>query len=159
MLWVTPNIKHYKLNSITSKPTLLKPSLAIDHQMAMTQVQVGIFFIKDVLLDDGYVVNTITEKLKVQLCQSNPKPTSYNLHMVDQTIPKPLTLIKDLKILVNGIPYVITFILTHSSVLYFGYSTLLGHPWLRDHNWVITLSPYKELVQSKLYMLPRNLKQ
>jgi hypothetical protein len=36
MLWVTPDIKHYKLNSITSKPTLLKPSLAIDHQMAMT---------------------------------------------------------------------------------------------------------------------------
>jgi hypothetical protein len=41
---------------------------------------------------------------------SKPKPTLYNLHMVDQTIVKPLGLIKDLKILVHGIPYAITFI-------------------------------------------------
>jgi hypothetical protein len=38
MLWVILDIKRYIFNSITSKPTLLKPIVAlvaIDHQMAM----------------------------------------------------------------------------------------------------------------------------
>jgi hypothetical protein len=37
----------------------------------------------------------------MQLGLSKPKPTPYNLRMVDQTIAKPLGLIKDLKILVH----------------------------------------------------------
>jgi hypothetical protein len=56
----------------------------------------------------------------------------------NQTITKPLGLIKDLKIL-HGIPYAMTFTIIHSSVLDSNYSMLLGHPWLRDakmfHNW------------------------
>jgi hypothetical protein len=43
----------------------------------------------------------------VRLGVSKPKPTLYNLHMADQTIVKPLGLIKDLKILIHGIPYAI----------------------------------------------------
>jgi hypothetical protein len=39
-----------------------------------------------------------------------PKPTPYNLHMTNQTITKPLGLIKDLKILIHEIPYAIIFI-------------------------------------------------
>jgi hypothetical protein len=59
--------------------------------------------------------------------------------MVDQTIAKPLGLIKDLKILVHGIPYVVTFTMAWSSVLDSSYSMLLSCPWLRDvevsHDW------------------------
>ncbi len=84
-------------------------SIAIDHQMAVIQVQVGKNFIEDVLLDGGFGVNIIMEKLRVQLGLSKPKPTSYNLHMDDQTIAKPLGLNKDLKILVHGITYAMTF--------------------------------------------------
>jgi hypothetical protein len=65
--------------------------------MVVIQVQVGKHFIENVLLDGGYGVNIITEKLKVQLGLSKPKPSSYNLCMVDQTTAKPLGLIKDLK--------------------------------------------------------------
>jgi hypothetical protein len=52
--------------------------------------------------------------------------------MVDQTIAKPLGLIKDLKIFVHGIMYVVTFIVIQSCVLDSNYSMLLGHPWLKD---------------------------
>jgi hypothetical protein len=59
--------------------------------------------------------------------------------MAYQTIVKPLGLIKDLKILVHGIPYVMTFTIIQSSVLDFSYCTLLGCPWLKDakvsHGW------------------------
>jgi hypothetical protein len=59
--------------------------------------------------------------------------------MVDQTIAKPLGLIKNLKILVHGIPYIITFIVIQSSVLDSSYFVLLGCPWLKDdkmfHDW------------------------
>jgi hypothetical protein len=52
--------------------------------------------------------------------------------MANQTIAKPLGLIKDLKILIHGIPYAVTFIVIQSSVLDFSYFMLLGRPWLRD---------------------------
>jgi hypothetical protein len=79
------------------------------------------------------------EKLRVQLDLSKPKLTPYNLHMADQTIVKPLGIIKDLKIFVHEIPYVVTFIVIHSNVMNFSYFMLLGHPWLKDtkvsHGW------------------------
>ncbi len=48
-------------------------------------------------------------------------------------------MIKDFKILVHGIPYVVTFIVIQNSVLDSIYYMLLSHPWLRDakvfHDW------------------------
>ncbi len=48
-------------------------------------------------------------------------------------------MIKDIKILVHEIPYVVTFIVIQNSVLDSIYSMLLGCPWLRDakvfHDW------------------------
>jgi hypothetical protein len=48
--------------------------------------------------------------------------------MVNQTIVKPLGLIKDLRIFVHGIPYVVTFTVIQSSVLNSSYFMLLSHP-------------------------------
>jgi len=97
----------------------------------------------------------------VQLGLLKPKLAPYNLRMDDQTIVKPLGLIKDLKILVHGIPYVVTFTIIHSSVLDFSYFMLLGRPWLKDvkvsHDWgnnIITIQGTSTL---KPYMLLRNL--
>jgi hypothetical protein len=91
------------------------------------------------LLDGGSRVNIIMEKLRVQLGLSKLKPTPYGLHMVDQNIVKPLGLIKDLRILIHGIPYAVTFIVIQSSVLDHNYFMLLGRPWLNDvkvsHDW------------------------
>jgi hypothetical protein len=68
LLWVTLDIKHYIFNLVPSKPILLKlkiTSIAIDHQMTIIQVQVGNYFIEDMLLNGGSGINIITEKLKV----------------------------------------------------------------------------------------------
>jgi hypothetical protein len=48
--------------------------------------------------------------------------------MADETITKPLSLMKDIRILVHGIPYEMTFIIIQSSVLNSSYSMLLGYP-------------------------------
>jgi hypothetical protein len=48
--------------------------------------------------------------------------------MVDQTIAKPLGLIKDLKKIIHEIPYELTFIVIYNSVLNSNYFMLLGHP-------------------------------
>jgi hypothetical protein len=134
LLRVIPNIKHCIFNPLLSKlvlPKLTVVLIAIDHFMAMIHVQVGKKFI-NVFLDGGFRINIITKKLKVQLGLSKPKPTPYNLCMVDQTIAKPLGLIKDLKILVHGIPYVISFIMIQNNVLDYSYSTLFNCPRLKD---------------------------
>jgi len=48
-------------------------------------------------------------------------------------------MIKDLKIFVNGIPYIVSFIVIQSNVLGSSYYMLLGRPWLRHakvfHDW------------------------
>jgi len=90
--------------------------------MVVIQVQVRKNFIEDVPIDGGFGVNFITEKLRVQLGLSKPKPTPYNLRMANQIITKPLGLIKDFRILVHGIPYVVTFIIIQNSVLDSNYS-------------------------------------
>jgi hypothetical protein len=54
-------------------------------------------------------------------------------------ITKLVGLIRDLKIYVHNIPYVITFIVLYNSLMGTSYSMLIGKPWLRDakvtHNW------------------------
>ncbi len=107
--------------------------------MAIIQIQVAKNFIEDVLLDGGYEISIIKDKLKVRLGLSKPKLAPQNLHLVDETIVKPLGLIKDPRNFVHGIPYAMTFTVIQSSVLYFYYFVLLGCPWLRDpkvfHDW------------------------
>jgi hypothetical protein len=96
-----------------------------------------------VLLDGGSGVNIIIEQLKLRLGLPKPKPTPYNLGMANWTTTKPVGLIKDLKIHVHDIPYIITFIVLQNNVVDFNYSMLLGRPWLRDvkmtHDWRVTL--------------------
>jgi hypothetical protein len=50
--------------------------------------------------------------------------------MADQTITKPISFIKDLKIRIHGIPYIATFTVMKSNVLDSTYYMLLGKPWL-----------------------------
>ncbi len=55
-------------NPTMTQPVLPKSivtSVAIDHQMAIIQVQTGKNFIEDVILDGGFKINIITNKLKV----------------------------------------------------------------------------------------------
>jgi hypothetical protein len=79
------------------------------------------------------------EELWKWLGLPNPKLAPYTPRMVDQTITKPIGLIKDLKIHIHGIPYIITFIIMTNNVLDSNYSMLLGQPWLCNalaiHDW------------------------
>lgn len=57
--------------------------------MAVIQVQIGQNIVDDVFLYGGLRVNIIIEQLKSKLGLLKPKPTSYNLRMVDQKINRP----------------------------------------------------------------------
>jgi hypothetical protein len=100
--------------------------------MATFQVQIGKNTIEDVLLDGGSRVNIIIKQLILRLVLPKPKPTPYNLKMVDQTTTKSMGLIRDMKIYVHDIPYITTFTILHNNVVDSSYSMLLGKPWLRD---------------------------
>jgi hypothetical protein len=56
-----------------------------------------------------------------------------------RTTTKLVGLIRNMKIYVHGIPYIITFIILQNNVVDSSYSMLLGRPWLRDakmaHDW------------------------
>jgi hypothetical protein len=83
-----------------------------------------------VLLDDYFRVNIITEKLRLGL--PKPKPTPYNMKMVNQVTTKPVGLIRDMEIYVHKIPYITTFTILQNNVVDSKYSIMLGRPWLRD---------------------------
>jgi hypothetical protein len=59
--------------------------------------------------------------------------------MANQPIAKPFGLIRDLKVFVHGISYIVAFIIINNNVLDSFHSMLLGHPWLRNskvsHDW------------------------
>jgi len=78
------------------------------------------------LLDGGSGVNIITEQLRLRLGFPKPKHAPYNLRMVDQTITKPMGLIRDLTIYVHGIPYITMFIIFQNSVVNLSYSMCVG---------------------------------
>jgi hypothetical protein len=122
LLWLILDIKRYIFNLVPSKPTLPKPtitSITIDHQMVVIQFQVGKNFIEDVLINGGFRISIIIEKLRVQLGLSKPKLAPYNLLMANETITNPLGFIKDLKKNVHGIPYAMTFTIIQNNVLDF----------------------------------------
>ncbi len=77
-------------------------------------------------------VNILTENLKTKLGLFKPRPTPYHFKMADQSMTRPLGIIRNLKIQIHGIPYVATFIVLHNSVIDANYSMLLGRPWLID---------------------------
>jgi hypothetical protein len=98
--------------------------------MAIIQVHMGKNILEDVLLDGGLGVNIIIEDLRKKLGLPIPKHVPYTLRMVDQTLTKLVGLIRDLKIHIHDILYVITFIMMKNNVLDAKYSMLLGHLWL-----------------------------
>jgi hypothetical protein len=92
-----------------------------------------------VLLDGDSGINIIIEQLRLRLRLPKLKFAPYNLRMANQTTIKRVGLIKNLKIYVHGIPYIIMFIVFQNNVVNYNYSMLLGRPWLRDakvaHDW------------------------
>jgi len=94
--------------------------------MAKIYVHIGKNIIDDELLNSEYGVNIIIEKLKATLALPKPQPTPYNLWMTNQTIAKPLCLIHDLRILVHGILYNITFMVMQNNVIDCAYSMFLN---------------------------------
>jgi hypothetical protein len=64
-----------------------------------------------VLLDGGSRINIITKHLILRLGLPKPKHAPYNLKIANQTTTTLVGLIKNLKIYVHDIPYIITFII------------------------------------------------
>jgi hypothetical protein len=69
-------------------------------------------------------------KNKIRFTQT--KTSSIPPQNGNQSITKPLRIIKNLKIYIHGMPYVTTFIILQNSVVVFSYFMLLGRPWLKD---------------------------
>ncbi len=84
--------------------------------------------VKTILLDGGFRVNIIIDDLQKKLRLPTPRLAPYTLKMVDQTLTKPMGMIKDLKIHIHGIPYIPTFIVMKNIVLDFKLFLIVGSP-------------------------------
>jgi hypothetical protein len=82
------------------------------------------------LLNGGASVNIITENFEKKLNLTKPRHVPYHFTMVDQSMTRPLGIIKKLKIHIHGISYVATFTILQNSVVDFNDSMLLGRFWL-----------------------------
>jgi hypothetical protein len=102
--------------------------------MEVIQVQVGEHIVEDVLLDGGTNVNIITKNLETKVGLPKPRLAPYHLRIVDESLTKPLRIIRNLKIHIHSIPYVVTFIVLQNNVVDFSYFMSLGKPWFKDAN-------------------------
>jgi hypothetical protein len=112
---------HYELDTST---------IEVDKQMVVIQIQVGKNIVEDVLLDGRASVNIIIKNLIIKLGLPKPRLVPYHLRMVDQSMTKPIGIMKNLKIHIHGIPYIATFIILKNSVVDSSYYMLPGRPWL-----------------------------
>ncbi len=98
--------------------------------MIVVQIQVGNNIVEDVLIDGGTSVNIITKNLKTKLGLPKPRLVPYHLKMANESMTKPLRIIKNLKIHIHGIPYIATLTVLKNNVVDYNYFMLLGRPWL-----------------------------
>ncbi len=80
----------------------------------------------------GANVNIIIDNLITKLGLPKPIPTPYHFKMVNMSVTGLLEIIKILKIHINDIPYIATFIVLKNNVVDSSYFMLLGRPWLKD---------------------------
>ncbi len=69
------------------------------------------------MIDGGASVNIITKNLITKLGLPKPRPIPYHLIMADQSMTRPLGIIRNLKIHINGIPYIVTFTILKNIVV------------------------------------------
>ncbi len=78
------------------------------------------------MINGGASRNILTENFITKLGLSKASPTPYHLRMVDQSMTRPLGIIKNLNIHIHGIPYITTFIALKNNVVDSNNSMLLG---------------------------------
>ncbi len=120
-------------------PILVVALVAIDLHMGVIQVHVKRNLVDDVLLDEGSSANIIIEDLQKWLGLPSPKPIPYMFRMANQSLIKPIGIIRNLKIHIHGIPYIATFTVMQNNMLDGSYFMLFGRPWLKNakviHDW------------------------
>ena len=118
---------------------LIAATEAIDKHMPVISICIGKNVVDDVLLDGGSRVNVITEEKRRGLGLPKPSPAPFNLKMANGTITKPTGLLRDVKIHIHGIPYIVTLTIIDCQTIKSDYSMLLSRPWLRNakviHDW------------------------
>ena len=126
-------------NRTPTTEELIAATEAIDKHMPVISISIGKNIVDDVLLDGGSVVNVITEEERRKLGLPKPSPAPFNLKMANGTIAKSTGLLRDVKIHIHGIPYIVTFTVIDCQTIKSDYSMLLGRPWLRNakviHDW------------------------
>ena len=83
---------------------LIAATEAIDKHMPMISICIGKNIVDDVLLNGGSGVNIITEEERRRLGLPKPSPAPFNLKMANETIAKPIGLLRDVKIHIHGNP-------------------------------------------------------
>ena len=90
-------------------------------------------------MDGGSGINVILEEESHRLGLPKPSPAPFNLKMANGTIAKPTGLLRNVKIHIHGIPYIVTLTVIDCQTIKSDYSMLLGRPWLRNakviHDW------------------------
>ena len=107
--------------------------------MPMISTCIGKNIVDDVLIYGESGVNVITEEERCRLGLPKPSPAPFNLKMANGTIAKPTGLLRDVKIHIHGIPYIVILTVINCQTIKSDYSMLLGRPWFRNakviHDW------------------------
>ena len=126
---------HSRLIEVVAPPSrtstteeLIAATKAIDKQMSVISICIGKNVLDDVLLDGGSGVNVITEEERCRLGLPKPSPAPFYLKMANGTIAKPTGLLRDVKIHIHGIPYIVTLTVIDCQTIKSDYSMLLGRP-------------------------------
>ena len=149
MFSLSPSLTEFVRSRLTDAATppsgtptieeLIAATEAINKHMPVISICIGKNIVDDVLLDGGLEVNVIIEEERRRLGLLKPSPAPFNLKMANGTIAKPTGLLRDVKIHIHGILYIVTLTVIDCQTIKSNYSMLFGRPWLRNakviHDW------------------------
>jgi hypothetical protein len=89
----------------------------INKHMPVISVSICKNMVDDILIEGGSGVNVITKDERWRLGLLKPSTTLFKLKMANNTIARPKKLIRDVKIHIHGIPYMVTLIVIDCSTI------------------------------------------
>ena len=111
----------------------------VDTTVAGVAVQIRGQTVPRVLLDGGSGVNIISEIMAKELGITEMQPAPFAVKMADQRRVRPLGIVRQEEINIEGCTFPVTFIVLRMEQMAGAYKMLLGRPWLRHgkikQNW------------------------
>ena len=103
----------------------------VDFKVPTIKVEFDGRIFEEVLLDGGSGVNILPEIVYLSMAVQKLEPAPFQVKMADQRRLQPLGILKDQRITISGLHFIVNFVVLRMQAKEISYPMLLGRPWFK----------------------------